>query len=202
MNKVAVVMAAALVLWAGLLSAVVGGSAWLASVDKAVMQAALAARNPAATAAFRGVTWLGSGAVYLAVAAAGLAIGRSRGWGYLALATGSLALAQLTRVAVNLAVHRPRPPQSHWLTAANFYAFPSGHTLAAGLGFGLAAWLVWQVDRRVGSGLFAVAAVLVLLVGWSRVYLGVHWASDVVASLFLAVFWLCATILLASRVLG
>jgi membrane-associated phospholipid phosphatase len=199
MRKIVAIMFLSLLLWVMLLIAVTGGSSWLASADAAVMQTVYAMRNPAATVVFRGITWLGSPLVYVVVLAAGMAISRSRGWLYLVLALGSLAAAQLLRVAINLAVHRPRPPHSHWLVNANFYAFPSGHTLAAAVGFGLAAWLVWLADRRMGLGLAGIAAAVVILVGWSRVYLGVHWPSDVLGSWLLAAFWLAGTILVASR---
>jgi undecaprenyl-diphosphatase len=117
----------------------------------------------------------------------------------LVLALASLALAQLVRVGINVAVHRSRPPHEQWLVNANFYAFPSGHTLAAAVGFGLAAWLIWLVDRRAGLGLAGLAVMVTLLVGWSRVYLGVHWPSDILGSWLLAAAWLAGTILVATR---
>ena len=199
MPKLNTILILSLLLWVVLLAAVISDNKWLAMADAAVMQVAYGARNPAATTVFRGVTWLGSPGVYLVVLAAGVAISRSRGWSYALLALASLALAQLVRVGINLAVHRSRPPHAHWLVNANFYAFPSGHTFAAAVGFGLVAWLVWLVDRRAGLGLAGLAVAISLLVGWSRVYLGVHWPSDVLGSWLLAAAWLAGTIMVASR---
>lgn len=72
------------------------------------------------------------------------------------------------------------------------YAFPSGHAFASLLFAGLVVFLFWEDFEAPAAraGLLAVGAVFAGLVGISRVYLGVHWASDVVASWWLALAWL------------
>lgn len=90
---------------------------------------------------------------------------------------------------------RPRPQLFPWLTGAGGWSFPSGHTLTAMVLGGLLAWLMgrrlggWrQVALWVGAGLWTG------LVGLSRVYLGVHYPSDVLASL--VVGGLCLVVVL------
>lgn len=99
-----------------------------------------------------------------------------------ALLAGAASLGVYLGLAVNAWVGRARPPISDWAGAAGGPAFPSGHTTAATL-FALAC--VWAIAPRVRPGwprtaLWSAAVGYAVLVGWSRVWLGVHWPSDVV----------------------
>lgn len=165
------------------------------------MQAVLAVRAPWLTTFMKASSVLGSWLVYLVVVGAGIAGHKHKGWSFLMIALVSLAMAQLVRLLVNVLIHRPRPPRAHWLVEhATWYSFPSGHTVLAGVGFGLAAWLVWETGPR--ASLAGAAAILAILVGVSRVYLGVHWASDVAGSLAFSVAWLILTFMAAARIAG
>jgi undecaprenyl-diphosphatase len=76
------------------------------------------------------------------------------------------------------------------------YAFPSGHALAAVLLYGVLAFLVARAahTRVMRVGVVVAAVVIIGLVGLSRVYLGVHWPSDVVAAWILGGAWLAVCI--------
>ncbi|WP_137990893.1 phosphatase PAP2 family protein [Streptomyces vilmorinianum] len=93
------------------------------------------------------------------------------------------------------AVGRGRPGWPDPVDSARYAAFPSGHALTAALSCGLLLWVLalhWP-DVRRGWSLIAVTAVVsVLGVGWTRVYLGVHWLSDVVAGWLLG--WCLAAV--------
>ncbi len=97
--------------------------------------------------------------------------------------------------AVNLVkslVGRQRPPEALWLVSAHGGSFPSGHAANATLVFATLGF-VWCIltASRVARTMGVVVAVLgVLAVGFSRVELGVHWVTDVVAGLFIAALWL------------
>jgi membrane-associated phospholipid phosphatase len=85
-----------------------------------------------------------------------------------------------------------RPPQVDWLTGAHGFSFPSGHAATSALVAGTLAWLLsYLVQARWARlGAFAVLASWAVLVAVSRLYLGVHWISDILGSWLLAGAWL------------
>jgi undecaprenyl-diphosphatase len=89
------------------------------------------------------------------------------------------------------AFHRARPRiLPRLMGGAGWFSFPSGHATLAPLVFGLGAlvWSArWPLRTRVLVLLFA--ALVSLLIAFSRVYVGVHWPSDVVAGLLLGTGW-------------
>ncbi|MEA1903733.1 MAG: phosphatase PAP2 family protein [Actinomycetota bacterium] len=112
-----------------------------------------------------------------------------------ALTLGTLMAAALTAdIVLKLVVDRPRPPNPDINTQLS--SFPSGHVIQAVVMFGLVPLLLWVLTNRtlyLRLG-FVVFAVVVLSVAVSRVRLGAHWPSDVVASFFIG-----ATLLLAAE---
>jgi membrane-associated phospholipid phosphatase len=124
--------------------------------------------------------------VVVSVVAAGLSWPRCRP---LAIAILVLALARpLTEWGVKELVRRDRPV-GHRLVAGRGYSFPSGHPLATAASWGMLPLVAaLYTNRRLLWWCVAVAVwTLVVLVGISRVWLGVHWTSDVVAAVALAV---------------
>ena len=102
-------------------------------------------------------------------------------------------------VAVKAIVGRPRPPLAHRLVSAGSTSFPSGHAAqnAAILPALALAAIALGANRRISLGLAVAGA---LLVGLSRVFLGVHYPSDVLAGWLLGAAWLvCCAWALAPR---
>lgn len=146
------------------------------------------------TTAMEFVTSLGSAWVLVPVAlTVGLVVGRRlRSWQpllYLAIALGgSTALAQL----IKLLVARPRPEDG--LVDALGYSFPSGHSTAAAAGWLTIALVLSMLTDRWGARVTMVAGAvtIALLVGVSRVYLGVHEPTDVLGGWALGAMWVAA----------
>ncbi|MCH0539970.1 phosphatase PAP2 family protein [Streptomyces sp. MUM 203J] len=113
---------------------------------------------------------------------------------------GVSALALVVQQGLKAAVGRDRPRWADPVDGAAFAAFPSGHALTAAVTCGLLWWAATAVGRAPGraaaSGWAVVAGVSVLGVGLTRVYLGVHWASDVVGGWLLG---LCLAAAAAAR---
>ncbi|MFZ0546857.1 MAG: phosphatase PAP2 family protein [Candidatus Promineifilaceae bacterium] len=104
-------------------------------------------------------------------------------WLVLASSGGTFLLNSLLK----LLFARPRPNIFPPLITETSYSFPSGHTMSAVAIYGLLALLLWQRGRY---GWAVLAGWWVPMVALSRVYLGVHYPSDVLASLALGTIWL------------
>ncbi|MFE5484913.1 phosphatase PAP2 family protein [Streptomyces sp. NPDC056527] len=88
------------------------------------------------------------------------------------------------------AVDRERPGWPDPVDSAQYASFPSGHAMTATVSCGLLLWVLalhWRENWRGWSVITVAALVSVLGVGWTRVYLGVHWPSDVVAGWLLGI---------------
>lgn len=103
----------------------------------------------------------------------------------------SVVSGVLLSQAMKMAYARPRPGLVPHGVEVYSASFPSGHSMMAAIVYlTLAAMLVrTQADRRVKAYCLAVAVLLTLLVGMSRVYLGVHWPTDVLAGWALGAAW-------------
>lgn len=118
-----------------------------------------------------------------------IALLERRGQVFAAIAAAVMTASVGLTVAVKLLVERPRPGALDRLGPVdNSYSFPSGHTLNSTVFLGLAVILLVPLINGRGRRAFATAgaALLALGIGWSRVYLGYHWTTDVVASWLLA----------------
>ena len=103
-----------------------------------------------------------------------------------------LAGAELVNESVKLIVHRPRPEPFFGYSAPVTYSFPSGHAFLSLCFYVTLAKIlippVWLQPARVAAWSAIVA--LVLLIGFSRVYMGVHYPTDVIAGYTAAIAWM------------
>ncbi|MFI5867982.1 phosphatase PAP2 family protein [Streptomyces sp. NPDC051546] len=161
--------------------------------DVALHDWSLTHRPGASVALSRAITATGTGVIpFAAVVLAGLSVGsttRQRVNTAAALAL-CLGAGQALRYAVMTLVARPRPPFADWATHASGWSLPSGHTTTGATTAGLVIAALFLRGSRVPR----LAAVLIGLwgaaVGLTRVYLGVHWFSDVSGGWLFATVWL------------
>jgi undecaprenyl-diphosphatase len=154
--------------------------------DQAILGWFIDNRTPLLISAARLLSALGS---FVTLAALGLLLGGClwrRGWhaALVAAPVVSLTVAGIVSTLAKAWFGRPRPPVSLHQTTVTLAAFPSGHSTDAAAFFLAAAFtLAITVGRRRRTQVLLVLAALVLaaLVGLSRLVLGVHWPSDVVA---------------------
>jgi membrane-associated phospholipid phosphatase len=100
--------------------------------------------------------------------------------------------AELAAQLLKLALHRPRPPVFFGLSSAETYSFPSGHAFVATVFYGLLAslFMATEPSPRKRAAMAAMAVLGSLAIGFSRVYLGYHYPSDVLGGWAAAVAWL------------
>lgn len=125
--------------------------------------------------------------VVLLLAVAAFAPGKRPG----ACCAVNLALVVAINQALKFIIQRPRP-DGFRLAEATGFSFPSGHSMVAMAFFGLLVWLVWNYEKDCKLRcLYAVGfAIVIAMIGISRIYLGVHYASDVLGGFCLSVAWL------------
>ena len=163
-------------------------------LDGPVTRAIVEQRSEGLTTLFRAVTILGDRPILVPlVLVVGLTLRvRRRSWAPLAF----LAIAQLGSIvlynAVKALVARPRPAIGPVVASATGYGFPSAHATQAAAVWGALAVLAGRslAGRRSRGTVAGAAAAVVALIGVSRLYLGVHWATDVVGGWALGALWL------------
>jgi undecaprenyl-diphosphatase len=159
--------------------------------DEPIQRAVEASRTDVATEVFRRISFLGSTMTVLALGSvmAAAAWRRCRAVGVVVLvAMLSRPLLEFTLKAL---VDRDRPNLDR-LVAGNGPSFPSGHVMAAVALWGLLPLVVTLYTRnhKVWWGTVIASATLIVAIGASRTYLGVHWFSDVVGGLVVGTFFL------------
>ncbi|WP_334175608.1 phosphatase PAP2 family protein [Pseudoxanthobacter sp.] len=145
--------------------------------------------------AARDVTALGSTVVLIMVLAIGVGylwLSRRRTTALLLIA--AVGGGQMLSSALKWLVDRPRPDVVPHLAEVSTASFPSGHSTLSAVAYLTIGALLAQAqrERRVRLFIMAVALLLTVMIGASRVLLGVHWPSDVVAGWALGAFWALA----------
>ena len=172
---------------------VVARMTWPGRLDAQVTTWAARHRTDAFTAFFEAITHLGSMSFLIPAAAllGGFLLIRRKEWKPLVWLALTLAVTGLSYSLVKTLVARPRPPAALRITDATGWAFPSGHAAQA-----VAFWCLVAVllsagrPRRTRTASVGVAVALAVTIGVSRIYLGAHWTTDVLAGWVLGAFWL------------
>ena len=164
------------------------------SLDSAVLNAFIRHRTPSWTSTATALTNTGASpfAYPVAISAAAVVWFRTRQWRPAVAAPIVLILGVLSRLLLSILVRDDRPPVTFWLVPVGGFSFPSGHAAASALLAGTLIWLVGRagVRRSIRLTLNGLLGAWALLVGLTRLYLGVHWITDIVGSWLLAAAWL------------
>ncbi len=152
--------------------------------------------TPHVTKLFAGISLLGSALVLTTVGLlVAILLALRRRWllflGWVAALGGAGVLDALLKHIIR----RPRPPYATALFYSNSFSFPSGHAMASLVGYGMLAYLLvvfWAGRWQLRFVILSVAAALILAIGISRLYLGVHYFSDVVGGYAAGALWLSA----------
>lgn len=166
-------------------------------LDTAALTALRAATDPLpdwSDGVMRGASWLGDGwpRSLIALGFMGYLVWRKLYRAVSYILYTALGIAALNAWVLKAIFHRPRPDLVERLVDVDAsWSLPSGHAANSTAVYGaialIAAVLWWR--RRPRRAIWAVAGVLIFLIGLSRVWLGVHWPSDVVAGWLVGAGW-------------
>jgi undecaprenyl-diphosphatase len=192
-------------IWAGLVGLLVAAgeiivhSAAITGFDRHVTSDAVSSRTPALNSAMRVVTWLGSWVALGALACAILVLVLTR---RLRVAVAVIVVLAWAGEALGVriakeVVTRDRPPRVIWVVNAHGWSFPSGHTATAAFVFTVVALSIAAMSRHRVVRLLGwlLAGLAVAATAFSRVELGVHWTTDVIASIIFVSAWVAAVTL-------
>ena len=174
----------------GLLAADISGSYVTAPIDVAAYHILRSFKSSAATGFFKIMTNMVHPVVLLVISLSMIHILKQRKY-FIAL-LGNLILTVLLNVAIKGSFMRIRPPQEMHLVMESGYSFPSGHAMVAASFYGFIAYMLKQADLKKNQryALTVMNALIVFLVGCSRIYLGVHYATDVIGGFCVSVMYL------------
>ncbi|QKW18026.1 phosphatase PAP2 family protein [Kitasatospora sp. NA04385] len=191
-----------------LLTAAVAVHGWTAfGFEAAAVRWGVTHRPPTARALAIAVTALGTYVFpYLLALAAGAVSVRSRRpagsrrRAVVLLAPAAwLAAGQVLRQALMHGLARPRPPAAGWAFDASAFSFPSGHAFTSALSAGLLAVAVARARPSATRAATTAAVLFAAVIGFTRVYLGVHWPLDVLGGWLLAGCWLALGVCLLPK---
>ncbi len=155
------------------------------ALDRRLLETIEPLRGPAVITAFNVITYLGDGIIVaLVVLTAAVWLGvKARSWTPPALLLTTSVGTGLTVFLIKLTIARPRPVPAPNAATEDSFAFPSGHSAHSAAVYLMLAFLLSRLLLRQWARVSAVigAVLLVLITGFSRLVLGVHSPSDVVA---------------------
>lgn len=167
--------------------------------DRSVTEYVTSFRSPGLTSFFIFITDMGD--VYAYIAAMILVtiflFVKLRSWKFIFQLLGVLVLSALSNIALKKVFDRARPTEEH-LVVIESLSYPSGHAMSAMAFYGFLIYLLYQIKMNniVRVLLSVVFALLILFIGLSRIYLGVHFPSDVAGGFIAGLIWVAFCIVL------
>ena len=157
-------------------------------------------RSPEVTAAMKVITFFGGSVVALVILSTAVVLSyfRTKDFRYPAFlafcVVGALGLSPLIKVVIQ----RPRPQFSQVFEIGGF-AFPSGHATTSTIVFASLAYVLSRSESwRVAVWIWAASGFAAFLIGFSRLYLGVHWPTDVIGGWVLGLLWVATGVVITN----
>ncbi|QAT41741.1 phosphatase PAP2 family protein [Aminipila luticellarii] len=168
--------------------------------DTIVSSAIIGFRNEFLNEILTGITYLGNSKTIIFFCVILLFFKRTRIEYGMPLAIAA-SCSSAIHTFVKIMVHRPRPPVENFLISQGGFSFPSGHSCSGLVFYGLFAYLIFHnaVDKTVHKVMGTLFIILFIAIGISRIYVGVHYPTDVLAGWALGLSILMVTIEILER---
>ena len=175
----------------------------LAQLDDEVTKFIISLRNPILTEYFIFMTKAGDLYGYLIVVGIYLLISKLilKRWKYVLQTTLVLILATASNVMLKRFINRARPGIEH-LVSVETLSYPSGHAMSAMAFYGFLIYLCtkFRINKFLKFSLIALLGFIILSIGISRIYLGVHFPSDIVGGYIAGLIWVFFCILVLNLI--
>lgn len=170
----------------------------LTGFDTAIAEYVQSFHSPELTNVFTAITDLGNlmGYLVLVVLISAFLFFRYKSWKFPMQISVVLVLASFVNLVLKRVINRERPSGEHMVEVITL-SFPSGHAMSAMAFYGFLIYLIWRYIKHSWwkVTLIMVCVFLILGIGISRIYLGVHYPSDIVAGYTGGLFWVAVCII-------
>lgn len=146
-------------------------------------------RNSFLTEIFKFITFLGSQYILILITIISFVIIKNK---KVPIAiTINLIISAVLNVLLKNIINRPRP-EGYRIIFETGYSFPSGHSMVSMAFYGLILYIIFKncKNKKLRNILCSMLSILIILIGFSRIYLGVHYASDVVGGFLVSIAYL------------
>ena len=171
----------------------------LAKMDDKITDFIISFRTPARTDFFIFMTEVGDIYGYLIVLAIYFLVSRLifKRWKYVLVSTLVLILASGSNLMLKRFINRARPGIEHMVSVETL-SYPSGHAMSAMAFYGFLIYLCtrFRINKFIKTGLIALLVFMILSIGISRIYLGVHFPSDIAGGFIAGLIWVFFCILI------
>ena len=166
----------------------------IASFDNTIYNIISSLKSNFATAFFKAVTKFADEEPLILIAIIGLILIKNRKIG--ASIAVNLVSSAFVNNLIKEIVQRPRPPIELRMVEESSFSFPSGHAMTSATFYGLIIYFVIKnvKNKKLKNIICIILSLLIFLIGISRIYLGVHYASDVIAGMCFSIAYLILTI--------
>jgi membrane-associated phospholipid phosphatase len=174
----------------------VSDNGFLVQLDVALANALHSVATAGSTSAFELISLFGGTILFAWSVLVGVIFAWKRQWLGLVMWVITIAGGELLNSVLKLFFARPRPTFATPLVIERFYSFPSGHAMMSFIAYGMLAYIICVLLKNNVQRLLVILATgfIIIIIGVSRIALGVHYLSDVLAGYSVASLWLITCI--------
>lgn len=174
-------------------------SKFLSQYDRNITEFIISFRSPELNKIFQFITNIGDIYGYLAVGSISSIVFylKFKNWRFVIQMVFVLGISGLSNLAIKQAINRPRPDVEHLVSVATL-SYPSGHAMSAISFYGFLIYLFYgfKMNKWIKLGIILFLTLLIFTIGISRIYLGVHFPSDIAGGFIAGLIWVAFCIII------